>query len=1032
MKAVVCHAAAHSQPALFLLCCIAVLLGDGPAVRAQSALDGFDPNPDFSVRAVAAQADGKILIGGEFTSLSPNGGAAVIRNRIARLNPNGSLDTTFDPNANESVNVIVVQPDGKILIAGDFTTLAPSGGAAVVRNRIARLNPNGSLDTAFNPNANAVVSAITVQADGKILVGGAFTGANSIGGQTRNCIARLDATTGAADSFNPNATTFAFTPSVGTIAVQADGKILVGGFFNNIGGQTRNRIARLDAATGAADSFDPNASAVGGGSVSEIAVQPDGKVLVGGVFTTVGGQSRNCIARLDPATGAADSWNPNPDNAVHAMAVQPDGRVLIGGDFASVGGMTTFMARLDPVTGAPEAGFNPGTNERVVAIAVQADGKILAGGFFTSAGGATRSRIARLETDGRLDRTLNLNAVAGYILATAVQPDGKIVIGGAFSSVLSVPRNNIARLHPDGTLDTQFSPNPNGDVAAIAVQYGGDIVLGGSFTTVLTNGSAPGSAPAVRNRIARVHRHGGLDPNFNPNANGDVRALVVSYEKILVGGEFTSIGGATRNRIARLDHNGTFDEHFDPNASSAVFSIALQADGKILVGGQFTSIGGETRNYLARLEATFGVADAFNPNPNEVLRCIAVQPDGKILVAGLFTHVGGMDRNRIARLDAATGAADSFNPNANSAVLSIAVQADGKILVGGAFAGVNSIGGQTRSRIARLNGATGAADSFDPSANNMVYAIALQADGKILAGGEFTGIGGQTRNRFARLNNDTAALQNLAVTHRTITWSRGGSSPQFGVVRFALTTNQQNYFFLANGTSSGADWSVTGLNLPTGENFYIQALNWSGSGLYNGSQNLTEAVRNAFLIPLVVPSSVVSRKTHGPDADPLKTFDIDLPLSGTPLGVECRRSTRVSNLGSDHEVVFTFPTAISVGGASVTSNIVGDNSYATFSVNSNQVTVYLHEIANAPRRLTINLTNVSDGTNANNVSIPMGILFGDTTGNSFVNSGDALQTKNRSGQPTAGTNFRSDVNLDDTINSGDALIVRSRSGHFIP
>ncbi len=167
----------------------------------------------------------------------------------------------FDPNANGVVRVVVVQPDGKILIGGDFTTLAPNGGAAVTRNRIARLNPDGTLDTAFNPNANNTVSAIAVQADGKILAGGSFSGANSIGGQARNRIARLDATTGLADSFNPNANN-----TVSAIAVQADGKILAGGSFsgaNSIGGQARNRIARLDATTGLADSFNPNANNTG-------------------------------------------------------------------------------------------------------------------------------------------------------------------------------------------------------------------------------------------------------------------------------------------------------------------------------------------------------------------------------------------------------------------------------------------------------------------------------------------------------------------------------------------------------------------------------------------------------------------------------------------------------------------------------------------------------------------------------------------------------------------------------------------------
>src|SRR5438552_3128033 len=154
------------------------------------------------------------------------GGAVAVRGQSA-------LDG-FDPNANGAVNVVVVQPDGKILIGGDFTTLSPNGGVAVTRNRIARLNPDGTLDTAFNPNANSSVLAIAVQADGKILVGGDFFGANSIGGQARNYIARLDATTGLADSFNPNPNL-----DVSPIAVQADGKILAGGSFSSIGGQTR-------------------------------------------------------------------------------------------------------------------------------------------------------------------------------------------------------------------------------------------------------------------------------------------------------------------------------------------------------------------------------------------------------------------------------------------------------------------------------------------------------------------------------------------------------------------------------------------------------------------------------------------------------------------------------------------------------------------------------------------------------------------------------------------------------------------------
>src|SRR5258708_23407557 len=164
---------------------------------------------------------------------------------------------------------------------------------------------------------------------------------------------------------------------------------------------------------------------------------------------------------------------------------------------------------------------------------------------------------------------------------------------------------------------------------------------------------------------------------------------------------------------------------------------------------------------------------------------------------------------------------------------------------------------QTRNRLARLEATTGVAESFDPSAGGggfpnlttSVEAIALQADGKILVGGSFTNIGGQPRNNFARLSNDTAALQNLAATPTTITWARGGSSPQFMRVTFEDSTDNVNvdYNFLGAGTAAGSDWTLTGLNLPTGQSFYIRARGYYRGGLDNGSESITESVWNMLL-----------------------------------------------------------------------------------------------------------------------------------------------------------------------------------------
>jgi uncharacterized delta-60 repeat protein len=823
------------KTALHLISVVALLVGGAVAGRGQSALDGFDPNANGAIRVVVVQPDGKILLGGDFTTLAPNGGATVTRNRIARLNPDGTLDTVFNPNADLGVRSIVLQPDGKILVCGLFNNI---GGQS--RRSVARLDPiTGLADSWRAFYAGQSVDAIAVQADGKILLAGNFF---SAGGQPRNGMARVDGTVGDADSFNPN------TGGVVTMVVLANGKILAGGSFVSIGGRPRNGIARLDPATGLADAaFDPNAT---GGAVLTIAVQADGKILAGGQFTNVGGQPRNRIARLDANTGLPDSFNPNASDKINSIAVQPDGKILAGGAFATIGGQTrNRIARLAPNTGLADS-FDANASAPINSVAVQADGKVLAGGDFITVapnGGApvTRNRIARLEVDGRLDRTLDLSLGGIYVTSTAVQPDGKILIGGSFSSVLGVTRNNMARLNPDGTLDTAFNPNANGQVDSIATQADGKILAGGPFTTI---------GGQTRNRIARLDATTGLADSFDPNANGVVISIAVQADgKILTGGAFNgpnSIGGQTRNNIARLDPTTGLADSFNPNANNSVESIAVQADGRILAGGTFTGIGGQTRNRIARLDATTGLADSFDPNANGEVLAIAVQADGKVLAGGVFfgaNSIGGQTRNNIARLDATTGLADSFNPDANSRVSSIAVQADGKIFAAGNF---NSIGGQTRNRIARLDPNTGLADSFDPNASAPVNSVAVQADGKVLAGGPFAIIDGRARDRFARLSNDTAALKNLAVTQNTITWALGGSSPQFTRVSFESSPDNVNYIPLGNGTAAGSSWTLTGLSLSTGQNLYIRAHGYYRSGIDNGSESIAESVRNAFLADL--------------------------------------------------------------------------------------------------------------------------------------------------------------------------------------
>ena len=517
--------------------------------------------------------------------------------------------------------------------------------------------------------------------------------------------------------------------------------------------------------------------------------------------------------------------------------------------------------------------FNPNANSAVYSIAVQADGKILAGGDFTTlhrtAERLTRNRIARLETDGRLDQTLDLNIVGScYVYATAVQPDGKILIGGSFTTVLGVARNNIARLNTDGTLDTAFNPNANGDCPFNRGAGGRQDSGGRQFH----RSEQHRRTDAQPHRPARCRRPAWLIRSTRTRTVMSMRSRCRRTARFLAGGVFTAIGGQTRNSIARLDATTGLADSFDPNANSACHCHRGAGGRQDSGGGDFTSIGGQTRNRIARLDPTTGLADSFNPNANSYCLSIAVQADGKILVGGSFTNIGGQPRNRIARLDPATGLADSFNPNANDYVLSIAVQADGKILAA-AVQFANSIGGQTRNHIARLD-ATGMADSFRPERGCNVRRIpsstVIQADGKILVGGQLRQHRRTDPQPFRSFDQRHRRAARLAVTPTTVTWTRGGSSPQFTRVTFENSTDNVNYTPLGNGTRRGSNWTLTGLNLPTGQNIYIRARGYYRSGYRNGSESITESVRNVFLNAPLQLATAVSRKTHSGSGD----FDI--------------------------------------------------------------------------------------------------------------------------------------------------------------
>ncbi|MEO8351818.1 MAG: hypothetical protein ABI680_08800, partial [Chthoniobacteraceae bacterium] len=384
----------------------------------------------------------------------------------------GTLDPAFDPDVPPladdidpyNVRAAAVQPDGKIVIAGNFSRV---GGE--FRTSLARLHPDGTLEstTTFSDgnlvgssiSSGSGVFAVVLQPDGKILVAGS-------GGASGIRLARLE-TNGTVEStatFNPGSGPDSF---VYGMALQPDGKILMGGNFTTVNGLTRNYFARLEAngtVEGTA-TFNPGSGA--NGAVHCVAVQADGKILLGGDFTSVNGMPRNRIARLN-ADGTVEStatFNPGPgaDLAVHCMVVQPDGKILLGGDFFTVNGQSrNGIARLNPNGSLESTGtFNPGTGVSggsfdVESMALQANGKILLAGHFSSVNGQARNGIARLNPNGSVESTSTFNPGTGpggdrpYVTCVALQANGMILLGGTFTMISGQPRNKIARLANDG------------------------------------------------------------------------------------------------------------------------------------------------------------------------------------------------------------------------------------------------------------------------------------------------------------------------------------------------------------------------------------------------------------------------------------------------------------------------------------------------------------------------------------------------------------------------------------------------------
>ena len=569
-------------PLIGLLILVFMPLSAVKAVNPPGSLDvGFDAGdgPDGTVQAVVLQSDGRILIAGNFTHVDGWG-----YKYAARLNANGGLDHAFNAavDINNGVFSMDLQQDGKILIGGTFDSV---GG--IPRKYLARLNPDGTLDQSFDPGSwlNSSVTSIIVQPDGKVLIAGNFYDFDDNSFQWGH-IARLNSDGTKDSSFEPGDGANGF---IDDIALMSDGKIVIGGNFSSYDGGVRKYVARIHPDGSLDEAFDPGAGP--DTQVQSVAVDNQDRVLIGGLFTEVAVHERYYIARLDSSGYVDTSFDPEDrlDNSVTDIEIQADGKILLVGDFAVVDGIPQRgIARLDS-DGARDTGFDPGagTNGSVKEMAIYPNGQIIIGGDFTTYRGYIRNHVARVNYDGSPDRGLYTSpGPNNTVYSLARQPDGKILIGGDFSQVALISRNGIARLNADGILDTSFDPlqGVDGFVSKIALLPDGKIVIGGSFTKYALYDCA---------NIALLKQDGALVTSFCDNAdtNGQVKDIVIQPDgKILIAGGFTQVNGQERIHVARINQSGSLNSTFTTvqlRAGPGIDSIALRDDGYMYVGGKF-------------------------------------------------------------------------------------------------------------------------------------------------------------------------------------------------------------------------------------------------------------------------------------------------------------------------------------------------------------------------------------------------------------------------------------------------------------
>jgi hypothetical protein len=518
------------------LLCVGLMLYFSHSMAQNPQLETQWWQPDGAVNAVIKSGD-TVFVGGAFSSISTD------EAYFSKIDSASGIPDISSLNPNGEVKVIIPDGNGGWYLGGTFTKVGDQN-----RYRVAQIDASGQL-TSFAPTGfNNNVNTLLLRND-TLFAGGDFTYV----GPDEPYGAILDSATGMPDLnfLDINTTVWASLPD-------GSGGWYIGGDFSQIKGQSRNRLARINA-DGTLHPWNPDVD----GTVRAIA-RIGNTIFVGGYFTTVGGQSRINLALVDATSGIVLASAPNPNNYVFAL-LATDNKVYVGGDFTNISGVIRYRIAALDATGQLTSFAPAGFNGTVHSIAIRND-TLYAGGGFTYVGPDEPYGAILDSATGMPDLTfLGINST---IWASIPDGNGGWYIGGDFTSVGGQTRNRLARINADGTLHP-WNPNANNQVLSIA-KNGATLYLGGSFTNV---------GGQTRNRLAAVDTATGALQSWNPAANNVVRVMTISDTSLYIGGDFTSTNSTSRTRIAAYSLNTGALRSWSVNTTNGtVRAIAVKGD----------------------------------------------------------------------------------------------------------------------------------------------------------------------------------------------------------------------------------------------------------------------------------------------------------------------------------------------------------------------------------------------------------------------------------------------------------------------